>query len=251
MASTTLDNIQIVLVKTTHPGNIGACARAMKTMGLRQLALVNACDHLVPEAIARASGADDVLQQASCYDSLTDAIADCQLAVATSRRARNLEWPRLSPADAANTLIGQAKTKKVAIVFGRERDGLNNEELQLCRYHVAIPTSDEFCSLNLGQAVQLLAYECRKAFLEQDLPANDIDDAPSDPDAILADCGKVHGMVNHLETVMSRVEFLNPKQPRLLSQRLLRLFTKADLTEQEVNIMRGFLSSVENKIGRT
>lgn len=211
-------------------------------MGLRDLALVNACPHLVGEAIARASGADDLLVAATCYPSLEEAIADCRFAVATSARSRTLEWPMLNPSDAATKLVEEAQSKKVAIVFGRERDGLNNEELQLCRYHVSIPTSEEFRSLNLGQAVQLLTYECRKAFLAIQ-PKQE--DTLATTTEVLADCGKVSGLLNHFEKVMLQVEFMNPKQPRLLGQRLLRLFTKADLTEQEVNIMRGFLSAVE------
>lgn len=235
------------MVKTTHPGNIGAAARAMKTMGLRHLVLVNACDHLCGEAIARASGADDILEQARCFASLEEALADCSLAVATSGRVRNLEWPMLEPEGCAEKVVGTATSQQqAAIVFGRERDGLNNDELQQCRYHVAIPTSTEFRSLNLGQAVQLLAYECRKAFLRGDCQP---EAAPiSESTEVLADHGKVQGMIEHLSSVMRQVKFMNPKQPRLLTQRLQRLFTRADLTEQEVNILRGFLTSVERRV---
>ena len=164
------DNIRIVLVHTSHPGNIGAAARAMKTMNLQHLVLVSPKCYPHPDAIARAAGADDILHHCEVVDTLSEAIADAQLVIGTSARMRHLSWPQLTPRECGQTAVRHAQDQDVAIVFGREKSGLSNDELQLCHYHVQIPCNPDYASLNLGAAVQVLAYEVKVA-MQSVLPA--------------------------------------------------------------------------------
>lgn len=235
-----LNNIRIVLVETSHPGNIGSAARAMKTMGLSQLVLVK--PRLFPheEATAFAAGADDVLQNAVLCDSLQEAVADCRYVVGTTARRRTVAIPVGTPEEVMPVLYQQAQAQPVALVFGRERTGLFNEELDLCQQGAEIPANPEYSSLNLAAAVQVLSYEVRKQALLE-LPASE--EAPKDP---LATTEQLENMYEHLQRVMVNTGFLNPDNPRFLMRRLRRLFGRAQLDEREVNILRGILGSVED-----
>ncbi len=237
--------VRIVLVGTTHPGNIGAAARAMKNMGLRQLVLVAPKSFPDEEATARASGAEDVLMHAQVVESLHDALQGCVWVAGTSARSRALEKPVLAPRSLSPVLLDRAVQGPVALVFGRERTGLSNEELDLCHVHVQIPTAPDYASLNLGAAVQLLAYELRMAALarSEDLGANiqvpmDALDQPASSDML-------EGLFIHLERALRASGFLDPGNPRQLMRRLRRLFLRAEPEQREVHILRGMLSSFE------
>lgn len=234
-----MDNIRIVLVNTTHPGNIGAAARAMKTMGLRRLYLVNPAQFPSAEATARASGADDLLAEATVCESLTEAIAGCTLVLGTSARQRSLAWLELSVENAAAKASGEAVNRQVALLFGRERYGLTNDELKTCHYLVYIPTHDAYPSLNLAQAVQVAAYELsRHAGLTREAPGHD--PAPAE---------RMEGFYGHLETTLRELGFLDDQSDKLML-RLRRLFNRARPDDEEVNILRGILSDTRKAIRR-
>ncbi|GJM06417.1 MAG: tRNA (cytidine/uridine-2'-O-)-methyltransferase TrmJ [marine bacterium B5-7] len=231
-----LNQIKIVLVEPSHPGNIGAAARAVKNMGLSQLVLVN--PNRFPHQIAteRAAGADDILEAAQVVSSLDEAIADCQLILGTSARDRSLPWPMLDAHQAGQEAVKAAKTHQVAMLFGRERVGLTREELQRCHYHVQIPTNPEYSSLNLSQAVQVMAYEMRLAACDDSLQAWDCEWS-TERDMQL--------FFEHLEKVMHQVEFLRTDVPRQTIARIVRLFKRSKLDKYEMGIMRGFLAAIE------
>lgn len=232
--------MRIVLVNTSHPGNIGAAARAMKNMGLQHLALVGPAHFPHAEATARASGADDILANAQVYPDLPAAIADCQLVLASSARSRSLPWPLISPRQAAEQVV-QNSAQTVAVVFGNERVGLSNDELSVAQVHINIPTVEGFSSLNLAAAVQVIAYE-----LFVQAKNTDIQLVEEMRELISAD--QMNGFMQHLEDVLTKVEFLNPDHPKLLMKRLQRLFHRASLDTTELNILRGILSAVDNKV---
>ncbi|KAA0874752.1 tRNA (cytosine(32)/uridine(32)-2'-O)-methyltransferase TrmJ [Nitrincola tapanii] len=241
-----LENIRIVLVNTTHPGNIGAVARAMKNMGLSDLCLV--APKLFPheEAVARASGATDILEAAHQVDCLEQAIADCDLVVGTSARGRHIPWPLLSPRELGGVATSLQPGKRLAVVFGREDRGLTNEELHLCHHHVHIPTNPEFSSLNVAAAVQVIAYELRVALVEQVTTQPPQWGAQWDID--LANSDELERMFAHWEKTLVATEFLDPENPRQLMARLRRLFLRALPDKVEVNVMRGFLRTVDEKL---
>lgn len=234
-----LDLIKIVLVQTSHPGNIGATARAMKNMGLSKLALVTPLVFPDQAAIARAAGADEILQNAEMFADLPAAIADCHIVYGTSARSRTLPWPVCTPKVCAEQIL-QKPSQKIAIVFGRENSGLTNEELAHCHQHINIPTVDEFSSLNLAQAVQVIAYELYEASLKN--PLIQEENLP------LATSAEVEGFIQHLFKTMERVEFMHPKRSKLLKRRLHRLFNRHYLEVEEVNILRGFLTAIDKCI---
>lgn len=240
-----LSDIRIVLVATTHPGNIGAAARAMKNMGLTDLALVNPKIFPSAEAEARASGADDLLQQAKVYPSVQAATADCHRIIGASARRRTISWPELTPrataAQAAATPAGQ----KTAILFGREHAGLTNEELLCCHHLLHIPCDAEFQSLNVAAAVQVVAYELRLAFLANEQKAG------CEP-LQLASGEEMESFFQHLTTTLFDVGFLHERKssPSLI-RRIRRIFNRAQLETTDINILRGILSSVQNRIRRT
>jgi tRNA (cytidine32/uridine32-2'-O)-methyltransferase len=241
----TLSRIRVVLVGTTHPGNIGSAARAMKTMGLAELVLVDPRHFPSAEATALAAGADDVLAAARVLPRLEDALADCVWAVGTSARRRGHSVPVLDPAPAARELIARAAQGPVALVFGRESSGLTNEELDCCTALVQIPTNPEFSSLNLAAAVQVLAYSCRIAALEQvAAPPPGYD---PDPPATQAD---LEALFEHYLRALVRIEFLDPEKPRHLMRRLRHLYLRAGLSASEVRILRGILTHTERGGGR-
>lgn len=244
--------VRIVLVETSHPGNIGASARAMKTMGLEDLVLVRPRSFPDAEATARASGADDLLARARVVDSLATAVADCGFVVGASARARSVAWPTVEPRAAAALLRGRAESNRVAAVFGPEQSGLTNEDLGLCQRLVRIPTQPAFGSLNLAMAVQILAYELRMAWLAGGAPAAAgaaAYDSRSEDAAVpvpLATAAELEGFHAHLERLLERSGFLHADHPRQLKLKLRRIFQRADLDRNEINILRGVLTALDS-----
>ncbi|TQO76645.1 tRNA (cytosine(32)/uridine(32)-2'-O)-methyltransferase TrmJ [Vibrio cholerae] len=240
-----LERVKVVLVGTTHSGNIGSAARAMKVMGLSQMVLVDPQCQVDAQAIALAAGASEIALNAQIYPTLEAAVADCGLVVGTSARSRTLEWPMLEPCECGEKLISEANQHSVAMVFGRERTGLTNEELQLCQYHVCVPANPEYSSLNLAMAVQLLSYEVRMAYLAMQ---------QSSQSSTLQEEYPRHQELErfyaHLEQVIMQTEFISAQQPRQVMNKLRRMFTRARPEAQEINILRGILTSVQKSISR-
>lgn len=233
-----LDRVRIVLTRPTHPGNVGAAARAMKVMGLRDLWLVQpAASRLDSAAVARASGAVDVLECARAVETLPDALAGTVFAAALTARRRDLSLPRRSAREAAAELLAWSGRGSVALVFGSESAGLSNDELGLCALPVTIPTSADYSSLNLGAAVQLMCYELRLAALGEGAAA------PAEPLPDPATHEETEGFFTHLETSIVASGFLDPAKPRRLMPRLRRLFGRTRLEKEEVAILRGILAS--------
>lgn len=249
-----LERIRIVLIGTSHPGNIGGVVRAMHNMGLTDLALVAPrCDVVTQESVSRASGADHLLHNARVYPTIEEAVADCTLAVGASARSRTLPWPMVTPRTLAERLPQecQGEDARVALVFGREDSGLTNAELQRCHAHVHIPTNPDFSSLNLAAAVQVMVYECRMAWLaQQEEPTSE--EAPGIEEAP-ATHAELERYFEHLERTLVTVGFHDPAQPRQLMARLRRLYLRARVEKMEMNILRGILSATEkaasNKAG--
>lgn len=238
-------NIHIVMVGTTHPGNIGGVARAMKNMGLSRLSLV-APEAPFPhaKARARASGAVDVLENTQVFSTLQEAVADCSLVIGASARMRTLAWPVVDPRECATRVVNVEAAAEVAIVLGRENSGLTNEELELCQLLVTIPTNPDFSSLNIAAAAQVLCYEIR-------LAAN-LEKAPVDePDSPLATSAEQEGMFTHFEKALTELDFLKPDNPGQLMRRLRRLFTRTGLERLEVNILRGIMTAAQKASSRS
>lgn len=234
--------MRFVLVGTSHPGNIGAAARAMKTMMQEQLVLVSPRTTLDSEAISRSSGAEDVLRSAREYPTLEEAVADSHWVVGCSARPRRLSKQVLSPREFAEmALQKQASGQQVSIVFGREDRGLDNEELQRCDAHLVIPANPDYASLNLGAAVQVVAWE-----LMENSSKAAIETEPSDAVA-LASHKEVEGLYQHYWNAMVRSGFLDPERPKQIMARLRRLYSRAGLEKVEVNILRGILTELEKK----
>ncbi len=235
-----LARIRVVLSRTSHPGNIGACARAMKTMGLSQLWLV--APHTFPhaDALARATGASDLLDRAKVVDSLDEALGDCVMAAALTARRRDLAAPVSLPREAAAELIGATAGGEVALVFGNESHGLSNDELLRCQLPVTIPTNPHYSSLNLGSAVQVMSYELRLAALSPEAP----------PPGLLtpASLDEIEHMMAHFERAMVNSGFLDPHAPRRLMPRLRRLFARTRLEREEIAVLRGMLAALEPKV---
>jgi tRNA (cytidine32/uridine32-2'-O)-methyltransferase len=236
-----LSNIRIVLVETTHPGNIGATARAMKVMGLSKLYLVKPKKFPHLDAVVRAAGALDILDQAIITESLTDAIADCNLVIGTSARQRTLPIEVLNPRQAAVKASSEIN-HKVAFVFGQERSGLSNDELLHCHYHLNIPTVKEYSSLNLAASVQIIAYELYQA-------ANSSSEAKIQYDE-LASANEMALFYEHLQKTLIDIGFLDSENPRHLMDRMRRLFNRARLEKIEANILRGILSSFASSFAK-
>jgi TrmH family RNA methyltransferase len=243
-AESRLARIRVVLINTTHPGNIGATARAMKVMGLSSLHLVTPRIFPNADATAMASGADDLLQSAVVHDSLESALAGCGLVLGTSARLRSLPMPMLDARRAARQALQESTVHEVAVLFGRERYGLTNEEMQRCQYLVNIPSNPEYSSLNLAQAVQIICYELRVA----GIGISDISIPPSDWEPV--DDGQMERLFEHLEQTLLDIRFLNPKQPKKLMMRLRRLFNRARPDQNEINILRGILKASQEIVKR-
>lgn len=240
-----LEQVRIVLVNTSHQGNIGSAARAMKTMGLSDLILVDPVEAPQSHASALAAGATDILANARTVNTLHEAIADCQLVLATSARSRTLDWPMLSPREAGEKALSEARQGKVALVFGRENSGLTNEELQLSQFHVHIPANPEYSSLNLAMAVQTLSYEVRMAWLEQthSAAANASEELPEYPRG-----EELERFYQHLEESLTNSGFIVRQHPGQVMNKLRRLFNRARLEDNELNILRGMLSTYDKKL---
>lgn len=236
-----LENIRVVLVATTHPGNIGASCRAMKTMGLKQLYLVNPNLEPYQAAIDMASGADDILKNAINTTTLQKALNGCQTVLATSARPRDISLPGFSPREMANYVNQQDDDTNVAIIFGREHAGLTNDELLHANYHIHIPSAKDFSSLNLSQAVQIICYELRVQIQNPDVSVQ----TKQNPAASFEN---VESFLEHLQVVLAKVEFLKPENQERIMQKLIRLFRRAQLESGEVNILRGILTQIENSI---
>ncbi len=240
-----LQNARIVLVEPTHPGNIGAAARAMKTMGLSQLYLVNPRCTLDQRAMQMAAGADDLLQGACVVDSMSEALRDVEFAFATSARQRSLEWPLCTPRECAEQAV-KSLHAPVAFVFGREHAGLTNDELAVCQSHVHINTDETFSSLNLAAAVQVICYELRVASRSDQLSVLSRTEI-SDPGEAWASGEEVVHFMDHMEQVLIKLNVLDPKHPKLLMRRLYRLFHRSRLKKNEINILRGVFKALDNK----
>ncbi|MEM7502218.1 MAG: tRNA (cytosine(32)/uridine(32)-2'-O)-methyltransferase TrmJ [Pseudomonadota bacterium] len=238
--------VRVVLVGTTHPGNIGAVARAMKNMGLTDLALVRPKLFPHEEATARASGAEDVLDQAIVVDTVQEAVADCLFVAGASARARSIDWPMLEPRPCAERLIAETRHGPVAVVFGPEKSGLTNADLDLCHVLLTIPTDPNFSSLNLAMAVQVVSYELRLARAAE-APVEDPPEPGQEDSVPLATAQELEHFYRHLERMMERSGFLDPDNPRLLMRRLRRLFVRAAPDQNEINILRGVLASFERR----
>ena len=232
-------NVRLVLVGTTHPGNIGAAARAMKNLGLRRLVLVNPLLFPHAEATARAAGADDVLGAAQVVDNLDQALSGCRLVLGISARRRGIAGPELDPRQCAAQVAGYSLQTEVALVFGRESSGLNNDEMDRCHFLVRIPTEPEFGSLNLAVAVAIIAYELRLAALAR-IEADSVGSRRP-----LATAEELAHFYAHLQQVLLATGFLSPANPRQLMRRLRRLFNRAQPDQNEVNILRGILASIQ------
>ncbi|ABE49080.1 RNA methyltransferase [Methylobacillus flagellatus] len=233
-----LQQIRIVLCQTSHPGNIGAAARAMKTMGLSQLVLVKPKSFPHAEATAMASGATDILDNTQVCATLAEALHGTTLAIGMSARRRELSHELVSARTGVQRAIEAAHDAPVAIVFGTEMSGLSNAELDHCQLLAMIPANPEYSSLNLAAAVQVISYELRMAVLDHPGPTR-TESAP------LATSEEIERLYAHLEQVLIEIGFLNPAQPKRLMQRLRRMYGRARLEKEEVNILRGILSATQ------
>ena len=252
--SSLLSNVRIVLVNTSDCRNIGSAARAMKTMGLSELILVDPIEMPNGQAQALAAGATYVLKNAKVVGTLAEAISECGLVVGTSARSRTLPWPMLEPRGCGEKLVEEAHNFPVALVFGRESSGLTNDELQLCHFHVQIPANPEYSSLNLAMAVQTLSYEVRTSFLidqqkefkingenlSKNLPKKVVDEEEQFP--IMEETERFY---QHFEEALKATGFITPSHPGLVMTKLRRLFTRARPDVKEVKMMRGILASVQ------
>ena len=236
-----LNSVKIVLVGTTHPGNIGAAARAMKNMGIKSLSLVQPKEFPSDVAIYRSKAAKDILEHAQVFNNLEEAISDCELVIGTSARGRKVPWPILNPKEAAEEVSRSSSHHKIAIIFGREDRGLTNEELGLCNLHVNIPTDPDYSSLNLAQAVQILVYEIRQAILgeQEDKDYWDVELANNDQTELL---------INHMDELMQQVEFYDVDNPRKLLLRVRRFFKRSRIDVMETNIFRGLFATIQKKL---
>lgn len=238
-----LQNIRIILVETSHTGNMGSVARAMKTMGLRQLYLVNPLLQPDSQAISLAAGASDLIAQAMIIDNLDEAIADCSLVIGTSARSRSLPWPMLDARECGLKSIQEAQHAPVALVFGRERVGLTNCELQKCHYHVAIPANPDYSSLNLAMAVQTIAYEVRIAWLT--LQHEFLNFEPQLSPVAYPRMVDLENFYTHLENLLLERGFIRKANPGQVMSKIRRLFTRARPERDELNILRGMLNALD------
>ena len=236
------------MVNTTHPGNIGAAARAMKNMGLSQLVLVEPKEYPSDKAIWRAAGALDVLDKVQIVSDLSEAIENCRLVIGTSARERRIPWPLLTPRECGDKVIEEASHHEIAIVFGREDRGLTNEELQKCNFHVNIPGNPEYPVLNIAAAIQVICYEIRMSYLtaKEGKPIHF-----DDWDMPLATQKDLDYYFQHLEQTLEKLGFYDPDNPRQTITRLRRLYGRIRLDEMELSIMRGMLTSIQNYIYRS
>lgn len=259
-----LGRVNVVLVNTSHPGNIGATARALKNMGIANLRLVDPRDYPSDVAMWRAVSATDVLEQARVFPTLVEAVADCSMVIGASARSRRMPWPMLSPRQCARHVLletqraAEADGGQIALVFGREDTGLTNDELQQCHYHVQIPANEDYSSLNLAAAVMVICYEVRIAMLEHagdprlGAGAPMYDPASEDEywDVPKADGHQMELFYEHLEKALVAMDFHDPENPRLLMPRMRRLFGRIRPDAMEINILRGVLTYIDEHVRR-
>lgn len=235
------NNIRIILVSPSHPGNIGAVARAMKTMELQHLYLVNPKSFPNVNATAFAAGADDILATATVTTSLAEALSGVNIIIGTSARPRALQLPTLDPRQAAALVTTESQINNVAVLFGRENNGLSNEELELCNYQLYIPTNPNFSSLNIAAAVQLIAYEIKMA---QSATTHSF----ATPQAELANSEEIQYFYQHLEQTLTAVDFLQPGNQRGLMAKLKLIFNRVRLEKNEIGVLRGVLTAINRAI---
>lgn len=234
-----LDKIDIVLSHTSHPGNIGAAARAMKTMGLTNMVLVKPKNFPSFEATVRASKADDILQDARVFDTMDEALKESSLVIGCSARSRHLDIPVLTARELAEKLVSTHHDQNISVMFGTESSGLTNDELSRCHYQVYIPGNPDYCSLNLASAVQLICYELRVAVLGSS--ARDIQKENKQ----LVTAEQMEGFYEHLEQTLIQTGYHNPKHPKMLMSRLRRLYNRCQPDHSEMQILRGILTSIQ------
>lgn len=236
-----LDNINFVLLNTSHPGNIGAVARAIKVMGFKRLSLVNPQSYPSPEATARASGADDVLSKALCFHSVVDSISKSHLVFGSSARNRGFDIPVINVREAASLIASESIEHRVSVLFGTERFGMTNQELEQCHYLVKIPTSHEYSSLNLSAAVQIIAYEVRMAIA-------DVSKEHQESVTEYATVEKMESFYQHLFSVLQSTQYLTSDRAASLQCKLRIIFNRLRAEKHELDMLRGILSSIEKKI---
>ncbi len=234
-----LNNFRVVLCQTSHPGNIGSAARAMKTMGISSLYLVNPGSFPDAHATALSTGAANLLENAIVCTSLTEALTGCAFAIGLSARKRQLSHELLTTRQAAGRAIEIAASQPVALVFGTEMSGLSNAELDCCQMLAMIPANPEYSSLNLAAAVQVMCYELRMAVLESaDFP---LELSPNKTNE-LATIDSIEGFYAHLEETLLYIGYLNPAAPKKLMERIRRIYARTRLEKEEVNLLRGILT---------
>ena len=238
--SLSLKNVRIVLVNTSDCRNIGSAARAMKTMGLENLIVVDPVELPNGQAQALAAGATDVLANMQVVNTMEEAVKDCGLVIGTSARSRTLPWPMLDPRECGEKLVQEMNNFPVALVFGRESSGLTNEELQLCHFHVQIPANPEYSSLKLAMAVQTLSYEIRMNFLAAQKHTSQQEDAEAYP--VVEETERLY---QHFEDTLKGIGFITPSHPGLVMTKLRRLLNRARPDVKEVRMLRGILSAVD------
>ena len=239
-----LKNIRIVMVNTSHPGNIGAAARAMKNMGLSKLYLVEPKDYPSLEAISRSVGAVDILDDAVVVKDLDQAVSDCVWVAGTSARLRTIEWPILEPGDCVQKGLENIEQGEIAIVFGNETNGLTNEQMERCNALLHIPTNPEFSSLNIAAAVQIVCYEFRQALVKVRTKTPRGSKHRYDT---RANATQLDGMYGHIREVLDQLGFFGTKNPDVMMRRLKGLFSRAETTQREVSIIRGICAAVQGK----
>ena len=233
--------INIVLIETSHPGNIGSVARAMKTMGLKNLLLINPRKFPSGDANALSGNAIDILEKAKVYKNLKDAIKDSTFVYATSARVRTIQWPTKNAQDAAEEIVKQVSAnKKISIIFGREDRGLTNEELQIANTHIEIPANPEYPVLNIAMSAQIISYEILKASI--DTTARDWHDYPE------VDSENLQMLIDHFIETATDIDVINPDNPKKIISRIKRMFARLHPDEMETSFLRGFLSGIKKKI---
>ena len=247
-----LAKVMVVLVEPTHPGNIGSVARAMKTMGLSRLVLVNPKKYPHYEATKLAAGAESVLLNAQVVATVGEALSQCSMVIGTSVRDREVTWPTFTPRETARRVHSHMEMpeRQVAILFGRESSGLTNAEMDLCQSQIRIPANDEYNSLNLASAVQIIAYELRMQFIEcsRSIDGGPTNDSLKNDRQVAATKQQKDGHIEHLQKTLEALDFIKAKPPTVLMRKLTRLYSKAMLTVEEIQILRGILSSMQSKI---
>ena len=250
------ERIKIILCNTTHPGNIGAVARAMKTMGLGRLLLVSPREFPCAAATARAAGADDILADCLVYPSLAEAIADTRLVAATTARTRSIRWPEETPDSAAKILVEKARQRQdVAIVFGREQSGLSNEQLDLCNFMIRIPANPDFSSLNIAAAAQIVCYELHRCLGGADMQGAEggaeggVEGGMEEKETrqtVASD--NLERFYRHLEETLIQIQYLDPDNPGKIMRRLRRVFNRTEMDEEEYHILMGILTAVKRRV---